>query len=151
MKKENKHQFLFACRSSKLILLNRYFVIISKMKPLKTTEYVLKWMSMSTPDESASQVKRSAYVAFTLAVHLVNAGAFLSGAAYFLKNMDISMVESLHAMVNFVANINLIVACTYVACFDRAKIAKIFKKLLAIHTNREHLSKKYQKNFLNNN
>lgn len=103
------------------------------MEPLKTSNLVLTWMCMCMPNKKPNAAQRFLYVAFASIVHIANASALISCAAFFFKYVTIDLKQSLYALMNIAANFGVIYACVYVECFDRTNLNKIFKKLSKIY------------------
>lgn len=106
------------------------------MMPLETSENVLKWLCVYSPDESSSKWKKRAYVATGLSVFLANVTGLVVSVVFFMKFVSTDLGSSLHALFQIAGLVNAIYG-TIVIQFSRQKIAKVFDHLSIIYDESE--------------
>lgn len=59
------------------------------MQPLATTRLVMTWLSMCSADESTTLRQKTAHIAYTMAILVLNVILFASSLAYCLKYFSV--------------------------------------------------------------
>lgn len=105
------------------------------MVPLKTTKRVLIWLGMCKSDVPLTTFEKATHYTLILIVIVSNVWTFAACAAFFLRFISIDLTESLYALINIVANLDIIYG-SIIAYINRDKISSIFMNLSRIYEGR---------------
>lgn len=108
------------------------------MEPLKTIQWLLKWQSISPPEQSASLKQRIAYIAFSITVATLILYYAASCLILFIQFVRIDLKEALFALMAFSGCAALLY--TVINAFRaRFKINELFEKLSLIYSESKKL------------
>lgn len=101
------------------------------MKPLKTTQQVLIWLSMCPATEAPSAAKKVAYRTITLTIFAFNFGCAISGFTYVFMYKSIDLKGCLFAFMASSATLVVLYTMSS-AYYMRYEIKQLFEKLSII-------------------
>lgn len=101
------------------------------MKPLESTQQVMKWLCMCAPDPTEKTSKQIAYVVCVSTGIVFYLGMIASSVAFFMKYVSIDVGESLYALYQI--SVSGMLYVVIVAIFMRHRINSLFQKLMLIY------------------
>lgn len=106
------------------------------MRPLKTPELILSWLSIYSTDVIISNSLKSANVAFTSILITIQITGITAGSAFVVKNISMELEKWLFTSLVIFRHVNT-VYCAVVAFFLRKQIPNIFSDLSKIYKARK--------------
>lgn len=103
------------------------------MKPLKTTQQILKVLHVLPHEDHRSRFKKIMCIAFGTFVFAINLFILISSVIFFIKNFTIDLEASLDALSQIFA-FTSVVYSTCMAYLIRDKIDGIFQELSIIYS-----------------
>lgn len=107
------------------------------MKPLETSQRVMKWLYAFPKDEYASPSKRIAYFAFASIIFISSILSVTASTVFILKNLSINLEDTLFSLFH---NIGALVTVyqSIATILLRHKLMAIFNDLLKIYDQSKH-------------
>lgn len=106
------------------------------MKPLKTCQRVLMWLSGVPPDESDSKGEKTQYILLTLIIITSHLLAAISGSAFIYRNISIDLEETLYSLFHTIGSWSTLYQCIATIVLRR-KLNAIFTSLAKIYSESE--------------
>lgn len=105
---------------------------IVKMKPLQTTQLLLKWLYAFPSDKSAGKSMKFAYFIFASSVIVVHFLAMVAGGIFISKLISIDLEQALFALFHTLCSFNMLYQ-SIATVLLRHKLAAIFKSWTKIY------------------